>query len=107
MPLSAVRFGRVPKREKAKILAAMQQSHNAKANERALSSELEDIHKLTSNIIRAHMDTCEFTKDKVQKCYQNALLKKQQDQNKGSSRFDGSHSSLTLVSKHESCIKIS
>lgn len=96
MSRDAVRFGRVPKREKAKILAAMQQSCNAKANERALSSELEDINKLTTNIIRAHMETCEFTKEKVQKCYQNALLKKQQDQNKGAaSRFDGS--SMTLA----------
>jgi nuclear receptor subfamily 1 group D protein 3 len=98
MSRDAVRFGRVPKREKAKILAAMQQSHNAKANERALSSELDDINKLTTTVVRAHMETCEFTKDKVNKCYQNALLKRQQqDQNKGSSRFDGSHSSLTLA----------
>lgn len=99
--LAAVRFGRVPKREKAKILAAMQQSHNAKASERAISTELEDINKLTTTVIRAHMETCEFTKDKVQKCYQNALIKKQQDQSKGSTRFDGH--SMTLVSFFMGC----
>ncbi len=77
-------------------MAAMQASHNAKANERAISSELEDINKLTTTVIKAHIETCEFTKDKVQKCYQNALMKKQQDQNKGSTRFDGH--SMTLVS---------
>jgi nuclear receptor subfamily 1 group D protein 3 len=72
----------------------MQQSHNAKANERALSTELEDISKLTSTVIRAHMETCEFTKDKVEKCYQSAMLKKQQEQSKPS-RFDGH--SMTLA----------
>lgn len=93
-----MRFGRVPKREKAKIMAAMQQSHNAKASERAISTELDDINKLTATVIQAHIETCEFTRDKVQKCYQNALMKKQQNQNKGSTRpFDGH--SMTLVSR--------
>ncbi|XP_021943667.1 ecdysone-inducible protein E75 isoform X4 [Folsomia candida] len=91
----SVRFGRVPKVVRQKILEAMQQSNNAKANERAMSTELEDINKLTTTVIRAHMETCEFTKDKVQKCYQNALLKKQQEQNKASTRFDGH--SMTLA----------
>ena len=68
----AVRFGRVPKREKAKILAAMQQSHVAKSAERALSSELEDLSKLTSTVINAHMETCEFTRDKVKSLYEKA-----------------------------------
>lgn len=47
------------------ILEAMQQSNNAKANERAMSTELEDINKLTTTVIRAHMETCEFTKGKT------------------------------------------
>ncbi|CAG7727045.1 unnamed protein product [Allacma fusca] len=72
MSRDAVRFGRVPKREKAKILAAMQQSHVAKSAERALSSELEDLSKLTSTVINAHMETCEFTRDKVKCLYEKA-----------------------------------
>nr|CAG4651681.1 EOG090X036X [Triops cancriformis] len=62
---SAVRFGRVPKREKAKILAAMQ-SVNARSAERALSAELADDQQLMNAVIRAHVDTCDFTKDKVE-----------------------------------------
>nr|CAG4638328.1 EOG090X036X [Cyclestheria hislopi] len=65
MSRDAVRFGRVPKREKAKILAAMQ-SVNARSAERALTSELADESQLMNAVIRAHMETCEFTKDKVE-----------------------------------------
>lgn len=91
---TAVRFGRVPKREKAKILAAMQQSHHAKVSERALSAELEDTSKLQCAVVRAHMETCEFTKDKVQKCYNTALIKKEQEGPKG----QRVGSEITLVS---------
>ena len=62
---AAVRFGRVPKREKAKILAAMQ-SVNARLAERALPSEFGDEAQLMNAVIRAHMETCDFTRDKVQ-----------------------------------------
>lgn len=68
---SAVRFGRVPKREKAKILAAMQ-SVNARSQERAVLAELEDNTRVTAAIIRAHMDTCDFTRDKVAPMLQQA-----------------------------------
>ncbi|ODN04245.1 Ecdysone-inducible protein E75 [Orchesella cincta] len=85
---NSVRFGRVPKREKAKILAAMQQSHHAKVSERALSAELEDTSKLTTAVVRAHMETCEFTKDKVQKCYNTAVLKKNDISDKPINRFN-------------------
>ncbi|CAL8069954.1 unnamed protein product [Orchesella dallaii] len=88
MSRDAVRFGRVPKREKAKILAAMQQSHHAKVSERALSAELEDTSKLTTAVVRAHMETCEFTKDKVQKCYNTAVLKKHDINDKPHNRFN-------------------
>lgn len=61
-----VRFGRVPKREKARILAAMQQSSNSRSQEKAVAAELEDEQRLLSTVIRAHLDTCDFTRDKVE-----------------------------------------
>lgn len=63
---TAVRFGRVPKREKARILAAMQQSSNSRSLEKAVSAELEDEQRLLATVIRAHIDTCDFTRDKVE-----------------------------------------
>ncbi|KAL1140281.1 hypothetical protein AAG570_000213 [Ranatra chinensis] len=66
MSRDAVRFGRVPKREKARILAAMQQSTNSKSQEKAVAAELEDDQRLLSTVIRAHLDTCDFTRDKVE-----------------------------------------
>jgi len=70
--LTAVRFGRVPKREKAKILAAMQQSNIAKSAEHALARELEDLEKLSGTIVEAHLDTCEFTREKVERMFEGA-----------------------------------
>ncbi|XP_076316708.1 nuclear hormone receptor E75-like isoform X2 [Tachypleus tridentatus] len=64
MSRDAVRFGRVPKREKAKILAAMQKV-NASSYEKALSSELEDEGRLLNIIMTSHMETCDYTRDKV------------------------------------------
>lgn len=60
-----MRFGRVPKREKARILAAMQQSSTCRSAERAAALELEDEPRLAARVIRAHLDTCEFTRDRV------------------------------------------
>ena len=60
-----MRFGRVPKREKAKILAAMQ-SVNARLAERSLPAEFADEVQLMQSVVRAHMETCDFTRDKVQ-----------------------------------------
>ncbi|VVC30108.1 Hypothetical protein CINCED_3A020292 [Cinara cedri] len=60
-----VRFGRVPKREKARILAAMQQSSNSKCQEKAAVAELEDDQRLVASVVRAHLETCDFTSDKV------------------------------------------
>ncbi|XP_042211726.1 nuclear hormone receptor E75-like isoform X2 [Homarus americanus] len=71
MSRDAVRFGRVPKREKAKILAAMQ-SVNARSQEKLVLAELEDDTRVTAAIIRAHMDTCGFTRDKVAPMLQQA-----------------------------------
>ncbi|XP_022708642.1 nuclear hormone receptor E75-like isoform X2 [Varroa jacobsoni] len=64
MSRDAVRFGRVPKREKAKILAAMQKV-NANSQEKQLCAELEDEMRLFETIVRAHEETCDFTAEKV------------------------------------------
>ncbi|CAK9828255.1 Ecdysone-inducible protein E75 [Anthophora retusa] len=61
----AVRFGRVPKREKARILAAMQQSSHSRSLEKAVAAELEDEQRLLATVVQAHLDTCDFTRDKV------------------------------------------
>jgi len=63
--ITAVRFGRVPKREKARILAAMQQSSHSRSQEKAIAAELEDEQRLLATVVRAHLDTCDFTRDKV------------------------------------------
>lgn len=70
--ITAVRFGRVPKREKARILAAMQQSTQNRGNQRALATELDDQPRLLAAVLRAHMDTCEFTREKVTSMRQRA-----------------------------------
>ncbi|XP_058833085.1 ecdysone-inducible protein E75-like isoform X3 [Topomyia yanbarensis] len=72
MSRDAVRFGRVPKREKARILAAMQQSTQNRGNQRALATELDDQPRLLAAVLRAHMDTCEFTREKVTAMRQRA-----------------------------------
>lgn len=63
--VAAVRFGRVPKREKARILAAMQQSSSSRAHEQAAAAELDDGPRLLARVVRAHLDTCEFTRERV------------------------------------------
>ncbi|XP_076291969.1 ecdysone-induced protein 75 isoform X1 [Lasioglossum baleicum] len=65
MSRDAVRFGRVPKREKARILAAMQQSSHSRSQEKAVAAELEDEQRLLGTVVQAHIDTCDFTRDKV------------------------------------------
>ena len=49
--ITAVRFGRVPKREKAKILAAMQ-SVASRSQERALEADLQNEDHLITTIIQ-------------------------------------------------------
>lgn len=64
MSRDAVRFGRVPKREKAKILAAMQKV-NAHSLDKALSAVLEDEQCISVTIATAHEETCDYTREKV------------------------------------------
>jgi len=67
----AVRFGRVPKREKAKILAAMQSSR-MKTQESKVMGELNDDAKIIDCIVRAHYDTCDYTRKKMEPFLQRA-----------------------------------
>jgi len=67
----AVRFGRVPKREKAKILAAMQSSR-MKTQESKVMGELNDDAKIIDCIVRAHYDTCDYTRKKMDPFLQSA-----------------------------------
>lgn len=63
--ISAVRFGRVPKREKARIEAAMQQSTRNRALTTHSWSDLEDLQHVIDTVVGAHLETCEFTRDRV------------------------------------------
>ncbi len=62
---AAVRFGRVPKREKAKILAAMQSSR-MKTQESRVLGEMTDDGKIIETVVRAHYDTCDYTRNKME-----------------------------------------
>nr|ANQ45197.1 ecdysone-induced protein E75a [Lepeophtheirus salmonis salmonis] len=65
MSRDAVRFGRVPKREKAKILAAMQSSR-MKTQEAKVLTEMSDDSKIIEEIVRAHYDNCDYTRNKME-----------------------------------------
>ena len=54
----------MPKREKAKILAAMQKV-NANSADLNLAKVLEDEHTISATIAKAHDETCDYTHDKV------------------------------------------
>lgn len=72
MSRDAVRFGRVPKREKARIIAAMQ-SVQSRTLERTLLSELEDEGTAARVIIQAYLETCEYTEDKIEELRSHAV----------------------------------
>merc|ERR1719430_1017467 len=64
MSRDAVRFGRVPKREKAKINAAMHSSR-MKNMETRVMAEMADDAKIIETVVRAHFDTCDYTAEKI------------------------------------------
>ncbi|OQV18927.1 Nuclear hormone receptor E75 [Hypsibius exemplaris] len=64
MSRDSVRFGRVPKREKAKIMAEMQKQ-NAKSQASSLCADMDDQESLLALIVKAHEETCEYTKPKI------------------------------------------
>lgn len=43
----------------------MQHSSNSKSQEKAAVAELEDDQRLVASVVRAHLETCDFTSDKV------------------------------------------
>ena len=66
-----MRFGRVPKREKAKILAAMESVKHKYAKE-AVNQELEDEGRLVNAVVCAHRDTCEYSSEPFKNILQHA-----------------------------------
>lgn len=50
----------------------MQQSSNSRTLEKAISAELEDEQRLLETVVRAHLDTCDFTRDKIEPMLQRA-----------------------------------
>ena len=73
---SAVRFGRVPKREKAKITAAMESSR-LKNMENRVMAEMADDAKIIETVVRAHFDSCDYTADKIKPFIAKATAEKQ------------------------------
>ena len=55
----------MPKREKAKILAAMQSSR-MKTQESKVLAEMADEGKIIETVVRAHYDTCDYTRNKME-----------------------------------------
>lgn len=47
-------------------MAAMQQSSNSRYMEKAVAAELDDEQRLLATVVRAHIDTCDYTRDKVE-----------------------------------------
>lgn len=61
----------MPKREKAKILAAMQSSR-MKTQESKVLTEMTDDSKIIETVVRAHYDTCDYTRNKMEPFIQKA-----------------------------------
>ncbi|CAD5110810.1 DgyrCDS174 [Dimorphilus gyrociliatus] len=65
MSRDAVRFGRVPKKEKAKIIEQMKKINNI-SQKNTIDFVLENENEIGSLIIKAHKEFCKFTKDRFQ-----------------------------------------
>ena len=68
-----MRFGRVPKKEKAKIMEQMKRV-NAQSQMSALHSSLENDQDFLDKIIKAHYHNCDYTNDKVRELIDRAWL---------------------------------
>lgn len=68
---SAVRFGRVPKREKAKIIEQMQKV-NAQSQVSVLNSLLENENDVIQKIMDSHFRLCDFTHSKFVQFFEKA-----------------------------------
>ena len=64
--VAAVRFGRVPKKEKAKIMEQMQKVNlNSQCN--YLAAILQNDNHVIQQTVKAHLQTSEFTKEKFER----------------------------------------
>ena len=61
---AAVRFGRVPKKEKAKIMEQMKRV-NAQSQMNLVDSTLDSDPDFLTKIVRAHFQNCDFTREKL------------------------------------------
>lgn len=43
----------------------MQQSSHSRSQEKAVAAELENEQRLVTTVVRAHLETCDFTSEKV------------------------------------------
>ena len=55
----------MPKREKAKIMDAMQKSR-MRTMETRVMTEMANEASIIDTVVRAHFDTCDYTADKIQ-----------------------------------------
>ncbi|XP_064646032.1 uncharacterized protein LOC135499282 [Lineus longissimus] len=74
MSRDAVRFGRVPKKEKAKIMEQMQKV-NLNSQFNYLSAILQNETNIIQQTIKAHVQTCEFTREKFERFQKKAWQK--------------------------------
>ncbi|OWF42026.1 uncharacterized protein LOC110461666 [Mizuhopecten yessoensis] len=74
MSRDAVRFGRVPKKEKARIIEQMQKMNSQTPNHQ-LTGVLQNPLDLVQHVINAHRQTCAFTLDRVKSMRQAAVQK--------------------------------
>ncbi|XP_071103574.1 uncharacterized protein [Haliotis cracherodii] len=72
MSRDAVRFGRVPKKEKARIIEQMQKV-NSQSQTIALSTILQNETDVIQAVVNSHQLTCEFTALRVHKMRENSL----------------------------------
>lgn len=70
--LAAVRFGRVPKKEKARIIEQMQKV-NSQSQSSALYTMLQNEQDVVHAVINAHRQTCDLTLVRVCQMREHAL----------------------------------
>ena len=70
--LTAVRFGRVPKKEKARIIEQMQKV-NSQSQSTALSTILQNEQDVVHAVINAHHMTCDLSLSRVSQMRDHAL----------------------------------
>jgi hypothetical protein len=74
MSRDAVRFGRVPKKEKAKIMEQMQKV-NLNSQFNYLNAILQNETNIIQQTIKAHVQTCEYTREKFERFQKKAWQK--------------------------------